>query len=126
MMYIPKPDLRGLGAVAEAPGVWLFLGSENGRRPNFPHGGASTTGAAQRAIGSRSGARFRTGCPPDRPAAPRPPASAARRGASAWGRAGVLGASVSSPSRGANAWDQRAPVLRGSAPLARSAVSDPE
>ena len=51
---MPKPDFRGLGAVAEATGVWLFLGSENGRRPNFPHGGASTAGSVQRAIGPRS------------------------------------------------------------------------
>jgi len=27
MMYMPKPDFWGLGAVAEATGVWLFLGS---------------------------------------------------------------------------------------------------
>jgi hypothetical protein len=58
---MPKPDFRGLGAVAEATGVWLFLGSENGRRPNFPHGDASTAGSAQRAIGPRSSGEAQSG-----------------------------------------------------------------
>jgi hypothetical protein len=30
MMFIPKPDFRGLGVVAEATEVWFFPGSEMG------------------------------------------------------------------------------------------------
>jgi len=75
MMFIPKSEFRGLGAVAEAPGFRLFPSSKmdagrisvtaahqlrgqfNGRKPPFP--------------GALTWARFRTGCPPRQQAAPR-------------------------------------------------------
>ena len=51
---VPKPAFRGSGAVAGATEFRLFRGSEIWRRPNFPHGGESTGGQVQRAMGPHS------------------------------------------------------------------------
>src|ERR1022692_4224749 len=54
MMYMPKPDFRGLGAVAEATGVWLFLGSEMGAGRISLMAAHQRRGQVERAIGPDS------------------------------------------------------------------------
>ena len=84
IMSIPKPDFRGLGAVAEATGVWLFLSSEMGAGRISLAAAHQRRGQCNGRLGPVPAARV----VPTDAAAPRPPASAARRGASAWGPGG--------------------------------------
>jgi hypothetical protein len=50
----PQTRFSGFGSRRGSDGGLGVSGVLNGRRPNFPHGGASTAGSVQRAIGPRS------------------------------------------------------------------------
>ena len=50
----PQTLFSGFGSRRGSDGGLAVSGVLNGRRPNFPHGGASTAGSVQRAIGPRS------------------------------------------------------------------------